>query len=373
VRAWEKGDEILRERAERRAVEDADRRAELEAQGIDLDPDATAHGGTGGTLGAGGEPRGDLDDVDPGHEHDPEQPHEHPHTHTQPGDRPVVGIVGAGSVGLALGVALSRAGWPVGAVASRDRARRDRFRERVPGVRAFAEAHALLDDVDLVVLAVPDDVVVDVASTLRLYAGQAIVHTSGLLGAEVLLPALAAGSQAGAFHPLVAFADVDRALEALQGSTIAVEGDDELAAHLADLAEAVGGHPVRLAPGSKAAYHAAAVLAAGGVSALLDTIREVAAVMGLDEAGALRIYLPLLGQTVANAQALGVAGSLTGPAVRGDAGTVVAHLAALRAGAPGALPVYRALLTRSVAMAESRGALAPEAAGRLRDAVAGDP
>ena len=45
--------------------------------------------------------------------------------------------------------------------------------------------------------------------------------------------------------------------------------------------------PVRLAPGSKAAYHAAAVLAAGGVVALLDAIREVAAAVGLDEAGAL--------------------------------------------------------------------------------------
>ena len=380
MRAWEKGDEILRERAERRAAEDAERRAELEAQGIDLDPDATANAEAAGAelegdVGAGGEPRADpdeLDDVDPGHEHDAEHPHQHPHTHTQPGDRPVVGIVGAGSVGLALGVALSRAGWPVGAVASRDRERRDRFREHVAGVRAFAEANALVDDVDLVSLAVPDDVVGTVARSLRLYAGQAIVHTSGLLGAEVLTPALAAGSQAGAFHPLVAFADLDRALEALHGATIAVEGDDDLAAHLADLAEAVGGHPVRLAPGSKAAYHAAAVLAAGGVSALLDTIREVAAVMGLDEPGALRIYLPLLQQTVANAEALGVARSLTGPAIRGDAGTVTAHLAALESGAPDALPVYRALLERSVAIAEARGALAPEAAERLRHTLAGD-
>ena len=38
------------------------------------------------------------------------------------------------------------------------------------------------------------------------------------------------------------------------------------------MAEAIGGIPVRLAPGSKAAYHAAAVLAAGGIVALLDAI-----------------------------------------------------------------------------------------------------
>src|SRR5450759_1395756 len=225
-------------------------------------------------------------------------------------------------------------------VASRDATRRERFQGYVPSVRAFAEAEAVVDDVELIILAVPDDVVPTLAASLRLYAGQALVHTSGLLGADVLLPAMAAGTQAGAFHPLVAFADLDRALAALRGATIAIEGDDELVAHLAEMAEAIGGVPVRLPPGSKAAYHAAAVLAAGGVDALLDTIREVAAVMGLDEAGALRIYLPLLEQTVANARALGIAAALTGPTTRGDAGTVAAHVAALEAGAPAALPVY---------------------------------
>ena len=94
--------------------------------------------------------------------------------------------------------------------------------------------------------------------------------------------------------------------------------------------------------------------------------------MGLDEEGALRIYLPLVEQTLANARALGIPAALTGPATRGDAGTVRAHIEALEAAAPGTLPVYRALLERSVAIAEARGALSPEASGRLRTALAGD-
>ncbi len=352
MRAWDQGDEILRARAERRAQEDAERLRALEEQGIDLDPATPGH-----------HRHEDLE-----HASD----HAHPHAHSSPGERPVTGIVGAGAVGLALGVALDRAGWPVGAVASRDPGRRERFRAHVRSARAFAEAEALVDDVELVILSGPDDVVGTLAARLRLYAGQAIVHTSGLLGADVLAPCLSAGSQAGAFHPLVAFADLDRALASLPGATIAIEGDDDLAAHLGEMAEAIGGSPVRLAPGSKAAYHAAAVLSAGGVTALLDTIREVATVMGLDEGGALRIYLPLLEQTVANARVLGISAALTGPATRGDAGTVAAHLAALEAGAPSALPVYRALLERSVSIAETRGALAPDASERLRAALAGE-
>ncbi len=358
MRAWDQGDEILRARAERRTEEHAERLRALEEQGIDLDPAAP-----------GRHRHEDLENAPDGA---PASDHAHPHAHAAPGERPVTGIVGAGAVGLALGVALDRAGWPVGAVASRDPERRERFRAHVGSARGFAEAEALVDDVELVMLAVPDDVVGPLAARLRLYAGQAIVHTSGLLGADVLTPCLSAGSQAGAFHPLVAFADLDRALAALHGATIAIEGDDDLAAHLADMAEAIGGSPVRIAPGSKAAYHAAAVLSAGGVIALLDTIREISTVMGLDEAGALRIYLPLLEQTVANARALGISAALTGPATRGDAGTVAAHLAALGAGAPAALPVYRALLARSIGIAEGRGSLSPDASERLRTALAGD-
>ncbi len=353
MRAWDKTEEIIRQAAARRAAETDETLRELGEEGIDLDPAAP-----------GTHRHGDVT-----HASD----HVHPHAHSAPGERPVVGIIGAGAVGTALGIALDRAGWPVGAVASRDPARRQRFLERVPGARGFAEATALVDDVELIILAVPDDMVASVAASLRLYAGQAMVHTSGLLGVDVLQPALAAGTQAGAFHPLVAFADLERALESLPGATIAIEGDDELAAHLAEMAEAIGGIPVRLAPGSKAAYHAAAVLAAGGVVALLDTIREIAAVVGLDEAGALQIYLPLLEQTVANARALGVAAALTGPATRGDAGTIAAHLAALQSGAPDTLPVYRALLDRSIRIAADRGALSPDAAEQLRTALAGNP
>ena len=140
-----------------------------------------------------------------------------------------------------------------------------------------------------------------------MYSGQAMVHTSGALDADVLAPAQAAGTQVGAFHPLVAFADTERAVAALHGATVAIEADDQLAALLADMAEAIGARPVRLAPGSKAAYHAAAVLAAGGFVALLDAIATLGRVAGLDEAGSLAIYGPLIEGTLGNARALGIA------------------------------------------------------------------
>jgi predicted short-subunit dehydrogenase-like oxidoreductase (DUF2520 family) len=205
-----------------------------------------------------------------------------------------------------------------------------------------------------------------VAAQLRLYAGQAAVHTSGALGSDVLEPARAAGTAIGSFHPLVAFADLEAGLAALPGAAVALDGDEELVGLLAQLATDVGAQPVRLPPGGKQAYHTAAVLAAGGFVALLDGITEVARGAGLDEAGALAIYAPLIRGSLANAERLGVEAALTGPFVRGDEGTVRAHLGALARLAPGALPLYRELARRELAMADHRGELGPERRTALR-------
>jgi predicted short-subunit dehydrogenase-like oxidoreductase (DUF2520 family) len=356
VRAWSESERLRDEARAREESDDPERERELREAGIDTDP----------------EPAGVHRHGDEVHGHDHPHPHPRPdgRGEAQPGQRPIVGIVGAGAVGTALGLALSRAGWPVGAVASRDPARRERFRQLVEGARAFAEANALLDEVELVILAVPDDAIPSVAGSLRLYSGQAIVHTSGALGAEALSGAQAAGTQVGAFHPLVAFADTERAVEALKGATVAIEGDDQLAALLAEMAEAIGARPVRLARGSKAAYHAAAVLAAGGFVALLDAIAELGRVAGLDEAGSLAIYGPLIEGTLGNARALGIRAALTGPITRGDRGTLQSHLATLRAHAPGVLPLYLAAAEREITLAQERGALTPQAAKQLRTSLA---
>jgi predicted short-subunit dehydrogenase-like oxidoreductase (DUF2520 family) len=352
VKAWGDPDEEAADAGRARA----ETLRELGHAGIDLDPLSPAEAAT--------RERGH------GPDHDATA-HTHPHVQSGPGEPPVIGIVGAGAVGTALGVALDRAGWRIHAVASRDPGRRERFRGLVPGVRPFADAGPLVEEVELILLAVPDDAIARVAGSVRMYGGQAMVHTSGLLGAAAHAPAMAAGTQVGSFHPLVAFADLERALAALHGATVAIEGDEQLLELLARMADALGATPVRLAPGAKPAYHAAAVLAAGGFDALLDAIAELGRVAGLDEAGSLAIYAPLIEQTLGNARGLGIAAALTGPMTRADSGTVAAHLAALATHAPSVTSLYRALAEREIRVAEERGALTPEAAAGLRRTLSG--
>jgi predicted short-subunit dehydrogenase-like oxidoreductase (DUF2520 family) len=302
------------------------------------------------------------------HEHETADHHhgtpDHEHGHSDDG-RPRIAFVGAGRVGTALGVAFARAGWSVTAVASRNVERRERFRLLVPGARGFADGQGVLDEAELIFLTVPDDAVAGAAAELHLYSGQALVHTSGALPAAVLAPAMAAGTSVGSFHPLVSFIDTDQALADLHGATVALDGDESLLPLLAELAEAIGARPVLLPEGGKAAYHAAAMMAAGGLVGLLDGIASVARLAGLDERTAVSVYAPLARQALGNAERLGIDQALSGPFVRGDVGTVRSHLDVLRELAPDALPLYLAVARRELDIGRRRGELTDDAANNM--------
>lgn len=277
-----------------------------------------------------------------------------------------IGIVGAGRVGTALGVAISRAGWRVTGVASRDPARRARFLDLVPTARALADPGELAGIADVLLLTVPDDVIADVAAGLVLGSGQALVHTSGAQPSTILAVVGGVGVEVASFHPLVPFTDLTRAVQALHGATIAIEGDADLVGLLARLAVDLGANPMRTSVSGKAGYHAAAVLAAGGFVALLSAITELASVAGMDEGTALDVFGPLVRAGLANAEAAGVASALTGPFVRGDVGTVRRHLVAIGRFAPDARGVYLALAERQLALMAGDGGLEPERVAELR-------
>jgi predicted short-subunit dehydrogenase-like oxidoreductase (DUF2520 family) len=144
-----------------------------------------------------------------------------------------------------------------------------------------------------------------------------------------------------------------------------VEGDDTLVPLLAELAQSIGAQPVTLPPGTKTAYHAAASMAAGGAVALLDAVARVAEASGFDEQTALSIYLPLTRQALANAESLGISAALTGPVLRGDAGTLANHLDFIGRTAPETLPLYVEMSRRELEIARRRGNLSEDRLSEL--------
>jgi predicted short-subunit dehydrogenase-like oxidoreductase (DUF2520 family) len=108
------------------------------------------------------------------------------------------------------------------------------------------------------------------------------------------------------------------------------------------LALSLGGRVVEVADADRAAYHAAACIAANHVVALLGQVERVAALAGLD----LEAFLPLTRAAVDDVAALGPRQALTGPAVRGDWDTLSRHLDALPARERAGYQAGAALATR---------------------------
>ena len=93
---------------------------------------------------------------------------------------PRIAFIGAGRAGTALARSLLGAGYPVVAIASRNRASAERLAATIPGAEAL-DAQAAADAADLVFVTVPDHAISTVTAGITWRAGQAAVHASGAL------------------------------------------------------------------------------------------------------------------------------------------------------------------------------------------------
>ena len=242
-------------------------------------------------------------------------------------------IVGAGRVGRALGRSLAEAGWKISAVVTRSMpcARR--------AVRFIGQGHASAGisrqalTPKYILIATPDSAISDVAEDMaRLFAedwkGKVILHTSGALDSRVLEPLRAFGASVGSMHPLQTFSGVG--VPPLEGRVFAIEGDPAAIRLARQMVRALGGYVLQLPPSGKAAYHAAASIAAGHVLAIVEAATTLMMSLGIKRRDAVRALLPLTRQVLDNFEHLGPRAAWTGPLAREDYGVIVAHFAALR-------------------------------------------
>jgi predicted short-subunit dehydrogenase-like oxidoreductase (DUF2520 family) len=280
-----------------------------------------------------------------------------------------VGIIGPGRAGTALGRALSRAGHQVTAAAAVSEASKQRVLENFPGAR-LTEPAEVLGRADLVLLTVPDDVlpglVEGLAATGAPYAGRLVAHASGAHGIRVLDPAARAGALPLALHPVMTFTGREDDVDRIKGVSFGVTAPDQLRPAAEALVIEMGGEPVFIPEENRALYHAALAFAANHLVTLVSQAAELLREAGADHPN--RMLGPLLSAALDNALRFGDAG-LTGPVARGDDGTVAAHVAAIAAHEPGALPAYRALARLTADRALAAGMLTPSDAERLLDAL----
>jgi predicted short-subunit dehydrogenase-like oxidoreductase (DUF2520 family) len=282
-----------------------------------------------------------------------------------------VAVIGAGRVGTAIAVLLGRAGHRVVAVSGRGDTTR-RARTYLPGVpvRPDAEAAAAAE---LVVIATPDDAIEATAASLATAGavgrGTWVAHVSGALGLDALTAVVASGARRLAIHPLQTFPDVDAALARLPGCAVAVTADDPEGRALGErLARDLGGDPFGLADEHRALYHAAAVFASNYLVTGAAVAEGLLSVAGVEHPPA--VLAPLRRASLENVERLGAGRALTGPAARGDAGTIRRNLEALEQDAPELIPAYVGMARAALHVADRAGRLDPDGRAAVEDVLA---
>jgi predicted short-subunit dehydrogenase-like oxidoreductase (DUF2520 family) len=280
-----------------------------------------------------------------------------------------VGVISAGRVGTALGVALERADHVVVACSAISHASLQRAQRRLPDTLVLPPPDVAAG-AELLVLAVTDSelsgLVSGLAATSAVRPGTIVVHTSGANGVSVLEPLTRQGCIPLAIHPAMTFTGSDEDIARLADTCFGVTAADEVGYAVGQsLVLEMGGEPFCVREDARVLYHAALAHAANHlVTVLADALEALrTAVRGDELLGqqrvdnqpggiAERIVGPLARAALENTLQRGQA-ALTGPVARGDAAAVAGHLRALEEADPELAQAYRVIALRTARRAHA--------------------
>ncbi|MGN7778382.1 Rossmann-like and DUF2520 domain-containing protein [Mycolicibacterium sp. 22603] len=280
-----------------------------------------------------------------------------------------VGIISAGRVGTALGVALERAEHVVVACSAISVPSRERAARRLPDT-AIVPVHEVAARAELLLLAVPDAelaaLIGGLAGTGSVRPGTIVVHTSGANGIGILAPLTELGCLPLAIHPAMTFTGSDEDIVRLSDACFGVTAADEIGYAIGQsLVLEIGGEPFRVREDARTLYHAALAHAGNHlITVVLDAIEALRdALRGQELLGqeligdapgglAERIVAPLARASLENALQRGQA-ALTGPVARGDSAAVARHLGALTETNPDLAQAYRSNSLRTAQRAHA--------------------
>lgn len=233
-------------------------------------------------------------------------------------------ILGSGRAGGSFRSALTESGWATESIAAR-------------AIVAEAPDGSVFDGADLVLIAVPDGAIGDVARAVPT-CDAVVAHVSGACDLDVLAP----HRRVGSIHPLMSLPDAATGSRRLLDSCVfAVDGDPLMT----DVVASLGGRAIGVPASSRALYHATASVAANHLTALCDQVESLARLVGVPTDA----YWTMMRFTLDNVAEVGAAAALTGPAARADWATIRSHLAALPSDDERAL--YLALCERAARLA----------------------
>lgn len=201
---------------------------------------------------------------------------------------------------------------------------------------------------DLLLIAVPDEVIADVAaevSSNTVFEKKRLIvfHPSGILTSDALAALRDQGAKVLSLHPIQTFPDgisLRDQMNMMKGVWYGFEGEAHVRSVARSIVKDLGGRFLEIPKEGKILYHAACVLAANYPTLLLEAVERLSKALGLP---GLKPFSPLVGTAVQQALGRGPGASLTGPLARGSHMVLQRHLEALRVQDPALAELYEAL------------------------------
>lgn len=201
--------------------------------------------------------------------------------------------------------------------------------------RDVADQQRACDTADLIIIAVSDDVIKELAQQLAQHIAKPVIvtHCSGALSSDELSSAELAGALTASCHPLNTFPTLDASLKTFNnidhGSYLFAEGNNDALSALNHFYTSLGFKFRTIDKQAKSQYHLACSMACNYFTVLMHSSLDIAESAGLQRDEFYSALSPLLNKTIENINNFGSLNSLSGPIARGDLVTIKKHQKAL--------------------------------------------
>jgi predicted short-subunit dehydrogenase-like oxidoreductase (DUF2520 family) len=172
------------------------------------------------------------------------------------------------------------------------------------------------------------------------WKGRVVLHSSGVLGSDVLKALRDRGARTASAHPFMTFVKLSRS--DLKNVPFALEGENKALSVVGAIVRSLGARPFRMPLRLKPAYHAFGFFSSPAIVALMVAAQRVGKLAGLSQNRGRELMSPIVRETIENCLRTDPRAAFSGPMRRGDVATVRKHLAVLKQD-PALLQVYRAL------------------------------
>ncbi|MCH7397954.1 F420-dependent NADP oxidoreductase [Belliella sp. DSM 107340] len=229
-----------------------------------------------------------------------------------------IAILGTGNVAYHLIPALENAGHTITEIYGRNLEDAEKLTEKVYVAEAVDELDFSESKAEIFILAVSDSAISDIADEIILPENSILVHTSGTVPLSIL--GYSSATYTGVMYPLQTFSK-GRAIDFVDVPFLLESEDEETLQKLKKLAKSLTPYNYIVKSKDRLALHIAAVFASNFTNHMIRLSEEIMARQGLN----FEMLKPLIIESISKTLEIGAKRAQTGPAIRGDFGTLDNH------------------------------------------------